>query len=156
MIMGEMDLIDLEREEDAGDEVKKSIRVTVHQSCGRLFIRPEGYGDASSYNGEGDPIMVELYGGELRVILWSDINQEDSTHIISMEDAQENRRGEALPTTLADELSKMDESDLAIILEAAIVSLSDGEVYDSIVDKLDLSDEAAKEVQEKLTDIMQK
>ena len=32
--------------------------------------------------------MIEAWDGELRVIVWGDINQEDLTHIISLEGAR--------------------------------------------------------------------
>jgi len=57
-----------------------------------IYIIPKGYGDYYSKNGHGIPIMVEMFGGEPRVILWDDINEEDSTHIISLAAASEKLR----------------------------------------------------------------
>jgi len=36
--------------------------------------------------------MVEFFNGEMRVIVWDDINVEDPTHIISLEGAREDVR----------------------------------------------------------------
>jgi len=44
----------------------------------------------------------------------------------------------------------LDQGDLVTILELARVALSDADIYDRMVDKLDLSDEYAKELQETL------
>ena len=38
----------------------------------------------SPAEGHGTPVFIELYKGELRVIVWADINQEDPTHIIPL------------------------------------------------------------------------
>jgi hypothetical protein len=70
----------------------KEIPVTIESSNDHLLIRPLGYGDYDSTDGEGTPIMVEVFEGKLRVIIWSDINQEDPTHIISLEGAKEELR----------------------------------------------------------------
>ena len=57
-----------------------------------LGIAVEGHGDFYSENGHGIPIVVEQYHGEVRVLVWSDINKEDPTHIISLEKAKESNR----------------------------------------------------------------
>jgi hypothetical protein len=57
-----------------------------------IYIIPKGYGDYYSKDGHGIPIMVEMYGGKPRVILWDDINEQDSTHTISLEGAREDKR----------------------------------------------------------------
>lgn len=57
-----------------------------------VYIRPDGYGDACSHDGEGSPVMLEVWEGELRVVIWGDINKEDPTHIISLEGAREEKR----------------------------------------------------------------
>ena len=55
-------------------------------------IKAEGYGDYTSADGLGMPIVLEHYEGELRLLVWSDINQEEPTHIISLEGAREDKR----------------------------------------------------------------
>ena len=62
-----------------------SVNAKVSFENGRILIGVEGYSDASSIDGE--PIMIEIWKKELRVVLWSDINREDPKHIISMEGA---------------------------------------------------------------------
>ena len=57
-----------------------------------IYIRPEGYGDKCSQDGQGIPIMIEFYDGEPRVIIWDDINHEDSSHTISLRQADEKLR----------------------------------------------------------------
>jgi len=52
-------------------------------------------------------------------------------------------------------IESLSEEDLLTIFEAARVALSDAEVYEYIADKLDLSDEYLKDLQEKLTTIME-
>ena len=61
-----------------------------------ILLEAEGYGNRTGEGvpGEGynDIVMLEYYGDKLRVIVWSDINQEDPTHIIEMENARESNR----------------------------------------------------------------
>ena len=39
-------------------------------------------------------VAIEIWEGELRLLVWSDLNQEDPTHIISLENAREANRDE--------------------------------------------------------------
>lgn len=39
-------------------------------------------------------VAVEIWQDELRLLVWADINQEDPTHIISLEGARETNRDE--------------------------------------------------------------
>ncbi len=59
---------------------------------GQIEVAVEGYGDYTSQDGEGSPILIEKNEDKLRVICWADINKEDPTTIIDMEDARENKR----------------------------------------------------------------
>jgi hypothetical protein len=59
-----------------------------------VAIRPEGYGEASAADGSGFPILIEKRDGELRLIVWADINQQDPTQIITLESARESVRKE--------------------------------------------------------------
>ena len=61
-----------------------------------LAILPEGYGELGTQEGHGAPIYIERYEGELRMLIWADINQQDPTHIICLDGAQESRRGQPL------------------------------------------------------------
>ncbi|HMP57726.1 MAG TPA: hypothetical protein PKD86_00110 [Gemmatales bacterium] len=51
-----------------------------------------GYGDRTSAEGHGTPLFLELLRGELRLLVWSDINAEEPTHIITLGGAREDRR----------------------------------------------------------------
>lgn len=59
-----------------------------------IFI--EGYGNYSCESGQGSPLFLEIWDGELRAVLWSNINEEDPTHVVSLEKAREDSRDEAL------------------------------------------------------------
>jgi hypothetical protein len=52
----------------------------------------EGYGNCCEAS--GDVVFLELYEGELRLLVWSDVNNEDPTHVISLEGARESIRSE--------------------------------------------------------------
>ena len=71
---------------------KKEVPVKVVIENGNLFIYPEGYGDCCSENGNGCPVMLEVWEGKLRLIVWSDINNDDPEEIISLEGAKEELR----------------------------------------------------------------
>lgn len=79
---------------DADPESLGSLPVRVVASDFTLSICPQGYGDFTSENGEGCPLFVELYQGRLRVIVFPDINHEDS-QIIDLRGAREDRRSAA-------------------------------------------------------------
>ena len=66
------------------------IRLTV--SPNGVSLSAAGYGDFGSAEGHGTPVYVELYRGELRVLVWADINREDPTHVITLGGAREDRR----------------------------------------------------------------
>lgn len=66
------------------------IRLAVSPNGVSLYA--DGHGDCGSNEGHGTPVYIELYKGELRVIVWSDINREDPTHIISLGGAREGQR----------------------------------------------------------------
>jgi len=68
-----------------------SIPTTVKIINGTIEIYPEGYGDASTMDGHGCPIFIEYYEGELRVVTFPNINDEDA-EIQNMEGAKEIKR----------------------------------------------------------------
>jgi len=70
------------------------IEVEIETSKDGILIRPKGYGDHCTENGHGYPVLIELCNGYPRVVVWSNINQEDPTHILSLEQAQESCRKE--------------------------------------------------------------
>ncbi len=50
-----------------------------------VLLYADGYGDSC-------PLLVELYEGQLCVVVWGDINREDPTHIISLKGARTSAR----------------------------------------------------------------
>lgn len=65
-------------------------------SLDHLLIKVDGYGDAVSADGSGFPILIEYHDGKLQVVLWADINKEDTTHVIDLEGARESKRKEGM------------------------------------------------------------
>lgn len=92
------DLVKLETElSDAvsGLDMKSNkIRASVEISelHGELLLKAEGYGDCCSKAGEGIPLLIENADGILQLRIWADINEEDPTHTISLENAQTSNR----------------------------------------------------------------
>ena len=80
------------------EQANTTCRVTVEgfatQSYGQLLIALEGFGECTASDGKGTPIMLELLDGRPRLLVWSDINQEDPTHVIDLSGASEDRRKE--------------------------------------------------------------
>jgi len=79
-------LLDADPEHDA----PLSIRLAGSPQGVSLFA--DGYGDKGTMPDHGTPVFIELYRGQRRVIVWSDINREDPTHIIPLGGAREDRR----------------------------------------------------------------
>ena len=77
---------------DVYDESSTVIDAEVEIGQDFIAVRFLGYGDHNSVDGEGTPILIENQGGVPKVVLWSDINEEDPTHRISLECAAESRR----------------------------------------------------------------
>lgn len=74
---------------------KDNIKVRVKVGKYGIYIHADGYGEKTAPDGKGEPILIELHQGSLKVYVWGDINEEDPTHIINMDDAREsNRNGE--------------------------------------------------------------
>lgn len=59
-----------------------------------LVVRPTGYGDNTSLGGCGCPLFVGFRKGIPVVTIWDDINNEEASHIISLEKAAESNLGE--------------------------------------------------------------
>lgn len=75
---------------DVGDNTD-NLDVTVEHTGCSLYFGIKGYGDHDSQDGCGLPIKLELYEGELRLLVWDDINEQDPK-IISLEKAKESNR----------------------------------------------------------------
>ncbi len=72
---------------------EEKLKVGVTETTNSIEIVPEGYGDFGSEDGCGVPILIEIYEGRLRLVVWNDINSEDPM-IIDMESARESNRKE--------------------------------------------------------------
>ena len=55
-----------------------------------IMFHFKGYGDCGSGEGHGIPILMEMKDGEVRIVVWSDINKEDYTHDISLRFARDS------------------------------------------------------------------
>lgn len=55
-----------------------------------IKISFDGYGQSGVISGHSAPVVIEVYDGHLRVIVWADINKEDPTHTIDLEGARES------------------------------------------------------------------
>jgi len=74
------------------DDPTKNLSVRVEFRDGSIFIYPKGYGDYCSLEGKGCPAIIELADDRLRIVAWTDINQEDSTHTVEFDGAKEEER----------------------------------------------------------------
>ena len=75
------------------DEVSgKKILCKITCGTGKIFISFEGYGDCCSKDGYGEPVVIDYFDEKLKVLVYSDINQEDPTHRVDLEGALENKR----------------------------------------------------------------
>ena len=75
---------------DVMDEVdeERTIDVEVTSNSNGISVKIDGYEDMNGC----DPVLIELYEGVPRVVIWGDINQEDPTHIILLEGARTTER----------------------------------------------------------------
>jgi hypothetical protein len=78
-------------EEQCSDAPSVEIRVDILSEDGKIWIRPEGYGDTCSLDGEGWPVGMEIWEGRLRLIVFEDINTEEP-RFIDLEKAKESCR----------------------------------------------------------------
>jgi|688.fasta_scaffold03312_15 hypothetical protein len=70
----------------------RRVSVCIERIKGSIYIRPENTGDKTSMDGEGWPILLEYYQGSLRLVVWSDINNEEPTHNICLDGALNSKR----------------------------------------------------------------
>lgn len=71
-----------------------AIKTTIEYSPEGISLKFEGYGDFGSADGHGAPVFIEVSYGHPRVLVWTDINMEDSQEEITLEGAQESLREE--------------------------------------------------------------
>lgn len=57
-----------------------------------IAVMAEGYGQHDTAKGHGTPVFLELYRGELRLVVWADINDAEPTHMIPLGGARETYR----------------------------------------------------------------
>jgi hypothetical protein len=73
------------------DKKTLAARIDTDSAHGGILVGFEGYGDFFSENGAGWPILIENRDGVPCVVIWSDINKEGPTHVISLENAAESK-----------------------------------------------------------------
>ena len=59
-----------------------------------IYLLFQGYGDCASNDGHGCPVKIENDGGRIRIVVWGDINKEDPTYAIYLDEALESNRKE--------------------------------------------------------------
>ncbi len=85
---------------DQHPEYNTRRKAAVTESNSFLFVEFAGYNTCGTCDsvkfGKGDRSIVgfEVWEGELRCLVWADINQEDPTHIINLDGAGVDRRKE--------------------------------------------------------------
>jgi len=77
-----------EEVEDAGNGKKYVVRIGVDRVSAFMGAEELGVADMD----KGYPVLLELYQGEYRLYVWGDINDEEPTHVISLEGARETKR----------------------------------------------------------------
>lgn len=77
---------------DEGDESTcPSVEVELEINPQNVSITSGGYGDAIEGKG-GIIALLENNDGILRLVVWSDINNDEPTHVIDLSGAKEERR----------------------------------------------------------------
>jgi hypothetical protein len=71
--------------------VGNSLDVKIQSDPRWIWISPEGYGDNGSEDGHGATVGLELYNGRLRLLVYSNINEQDP-QIIDLQGALESNR----------------------------------------------------------------
>jgi hypothetical protein len=87
-IMTELQVI-LSDARETGDGTD-AVSVAVEKHNLGLGIKIEGYGCWD--DDDAAPIFIERYDGVVRVLIWDNINQEDPSHIITLEGARHEER----------------------------------------------------------------
>jgi len=77
-----------------GGEGRENEKLTaiVELTSNSICVGAEGFGECGAANGHGRPVIIELYDGVFRLLVWSDINSEDPTHTIELTGAKEEAR----------------------------------------------------------------
>ena len=75
-------------DQESGNTIQCEAR---HDRYSGLFLRFNGYGEASAEDGDGFPVLIEFYNNKLQVAVWNDINKQDPI-IIPLDKAKESLR----------------------------------------------------------------
>jgi hypothetical protein len=70
---------------------KSELRGRIEIRDDNIVIAFDGFGDCCSDKGKGFPVLIENKEGTPHVVVWGDINHEDPTNVISLEDAAESK-----------------------------------------------------------------
>lgn len=73
-------------------EAGRTVRLSIGVEHGFLKVYVKGYGENEAADGHGVPVILELYEGNLRLLAWPHINEEDP-EVIDLEGAKESLRG---------------------------------------------------------------
>ena len=57
-----------------------------------IALHFEGYGDCCSNDDNGTPVYIEKFDNDVKVRVYSNINSEDATHSISLENSKLDKR----------------------------------------------------------------
>jgi len=83
--------LEMTLQEQAPECPDKSIELSLLSENNHLWIRPAGYGEKCTTDGEGSPVGMEIWQGRLRLVVFDNINSEDP-QIIDLENARETAR----------------------------------------------------------------
>lgn len=72
----------------------KAVKVSVKSLGHALCIKIDGYSDCCSVDSKGIPVCLDNYSGEIKLLVYSDINEEEPTHSISLSGARNQMRKE--------------------------------------------------------------
>lgn len=76
---------------DSGTDEAVTATINTTSNLG-IAISFSGHGDYYSQGDNGSPIYIDKYEGDIRVVIYGDINNEDATHKVSLKDAKLSNR----------------------------------------------------------------
>lgn len=86
-------LMDLKEYDHCREADPVAVQLAVsNENDNTLAIGAVEYGVKTMEPGHGAIAIIEYYEGELRLLVWADITNEDPTHVISLEGAREALR----------------------------------------------------------------
>lgn len=72
-------------------ENHNNLSAIVYVQSNYIAVGFKGYGEKAAMPGSGSPVLIENRDGIPHVIIWGDINDENPTHTISLENALESK-----------------------------------------------------------------